>query len=108
MSFEIRGKLVDPSSIPPKPLSNYTIKVFDQDPFPGALDDDELGKAVTADDGSFRVRFKPSDFSEVGDPSDPQLYFQIFDLDGNLIHTTGIVTPPYTPFTNPLEGSNCE
>ncbi|HKU84635.1 MAG TPA: GMC oxidoreductase [Candidatus Nitrosocosmicus sp.] len=108
MSFEIRGKLVDPGSSPPKPLSNYTIKVFDQDPFPGALDDDELAKAVTVDDGSFRVKFKSSDFSEVWDPSDPQLYFQIFDLDGNLIHTTSIVTPPYIPFTNPSEANNSE
>jgi hypothetical protein len=43
MSFEIKGKLVDSTSLPPKPLSNYTIRVFDQDPFPGALDDDEVG-----------------------------------------------------------------
>jgi hypothetical protein len=108
MSFEIKGKLVDPTSSPPKPLSNFTIKVFDQDPFPGALDDDELGKAVTLDDGSFRIKFKPSDFREVLDPSDPQLYFQIINLDGTLIETTGLVAPPYTLFTNPSEVNECE
>ncbi|MGC2426606.1 MAG: hypothetical protein WA421_06200, partial [Nitrososphaeraceae archaeon] len=108
MSFEIKGKLVDPSSSPPKPLSNYTIKAFDQDPFPGAVDDDDLGKSVTLDDGSFRIRFKPSDFREVWDPSDPQLYFQIYDLDGNLIKTTSVVTSPYTPLTTPSEVNECE
>ena len=111
MSFEIKGKLFDSTSSPPKPLSNYTIKVFDQDPFPGALDDDEVGKAVTLDDGSFRVKFKPSDFRQPWDPwdpTDPQLYFQIINLDGNPIKTTDIVTAPYTPFTNPSEVNECE
>ena len=67
-----------------------------------------LGKSVTLDDGSFRIRFKPSDFREVWDPSDPQLYFQIYDLDGNLIKTTSVVTSPYTPLTTPSEVNECE
>jgi choline dehydrogenase-like flavoprotein len=107
MSFEIKGKLVDPTSSPARPLSNYMIKVFDQDPFPGAVDDDEVGKAVTLEDGSFRVKFKPSDFRESWDPSDPHIYFQITNLDG-VTKTTGLVTSPYTPFTNPSEVNECE
>ncbi len=107
MSFEIKGKLVDPTSSPPTPLSNYIIKVFDQDPFPGAVDDDEIGKAVTLEDGSFRVKFKPSDFREFWDPSDPHIYFQITNLDG-VTKTTSVVTSPYTPFTNPSEVNECE
>ncbi len=107
MSFEIKGKLVDPTS-PSKLLSNYTIKAFDRDPFPGSIDDDELGKAVILDDGSFRIKFKPSDFREVLDPSDVELYFNIYDLDGNLIHTTAVVTSPYAPYTDPSEVNECE
>ena len=108
MSYEIKGKLVDPTSSPPKPLSNYTIKAFDRDPVPGSILDDELGKAVTLDDGSFRIKFEPSDFREVFETGDPQLYFKIYDLDGTLIHTTGLVNPPYTPFTDPSEVNECE
>jgi choline dehydrogenase-like flavoprotein len=107
MSFEIKGKLVDSTSSPPKPLSNYIIKVFDQDPFPGAVDDDEVGKAVTLEDGSFRVKFKPSEFRESWDPSDPHIYFQITNLDG-VTKTTSVITSPYTPFTNPSEVNECE
>lgn len=107
MSFEIKGKLVDPTS-PSKLLSNFTIKAFDRDPFPGSIDDDELGKAVTLDDGSFRIKFKPSDFREVLDPSDVELYFKIYDLDGNLIHTTDLVTSPYIPYTDTAEVNECE
>src|SRR5918994_7736769 len=91
MSYEIEGKLVDPTSS--KPLSNYTIQAFDKDPIPGSIFDDELGKAVTLDDGSFRIKFESSDFREVLETDDPQLYFKIYDLDGALIHTTNVITP---------------
>lgn len=76
MSYEIKGKLVDPTTSPLEPLSNYTIKVFDEDPFPGSIDDEEITKAITADDGSFRITFKISDFKkslEFWDSADPQL-----------------------------------
>ena len=64
MSYEIKGKLVDPTASPLEPLPNYTIRVFDEDPFPGAIDDEEIAKAVTSDDGSFRITFKLSDFKK--------------------------------------------
>ena len=37
-----------------------------------------------------------------------RLYSQILDLDGTSIEITGIVTPPYTSFTNPSEVNKCE
>jgi hypothetical protein len=55
MPFEIKGKLLDNTSATLKPLSNYTVKAFDEDPFPGSIDDDFLGSAVTLDDGSFKI-----------------------------------------------------
>jgi hypothetical protein len=50
MSFELKGKLTDSSG---HPLSNYTIKAFDDD----FIFDDPLGTSVTLDDGSFKFRY---------------------------------------------------
>jgi choline dehydrogenase-like flavoprotein len=111
MSYEIKGKLVDPTTLPLEPLSNYTIKVFDEDPFPGSIDDEEITKAITADDGSFRLTFKLSDFKkslEFWDSADPQLYFKVYDLDGNEIKKTGVVSSGFTPYSNPGEVSQSE
>lgn len=111
MTYEIKGQLVDPSTSPSKPLSNYIIKMYDEDPFPRAIDDDEIGKAVTLDDGSFSINFKLSDFKkslEFWDSDDPQLYFKIYDLDGSEIKKTGIVNTAFTPYTNAGEVGQCE
>ena len=62
MSFEIKGKLLETTPTNTRALSNYTIKAFDEDPFPGSIDDDFLGMAVTLDDGSFKITFNPSDY----------------------------------------------
>lgn len=107
MSYEIKGRLVDQILPPPNGLSNYTIKIFDDDP----INDDEIKKVVTLDDGSFRILFKRSDFKksyEFWDSDDPQIYFKIYDLDGKEIKVTNVVTDPFVPYTIPNELNQCE
>jgi hypothetical protein len=66
MSFSLKGKLTD-NSTPPRPLSAYTIKVFDKDPTFDVFGDDPVGSAVTLDDGTFRIDFRKEDFKKPGE-----------------------------------------
>lgn len=103
MSFELKGKLTDSSG---SPMSNHTIKAFDKD----FIFDDPLRSSITLDDGSFKITFTKEDFNKQPGESeiDPQLYLKIFDLEGNLIHETGIISDPFTPYVNPAEANQCE
>jgi len=102
MSFELKGKLTDSSG---SPISNYTIKAYDKD----LVFDDPLGTAVSLDDGSFRITFTKGDFNKQLGESElvPQIYFKIFDLDGNF-HETNVITDPFTPYVDPAEVNQCE
>jgi choline dehydrogenase-like flavoprotein len=103
MSFELKGKLTDSGG---NPIPNHTIKAYDDD----FVFDDPLGSSVTLDDGSFKITFTKEDFNiQLGESEiDPQLYLRIFDLDGNLIHETAVITDPFTPYLNPAEVNQCE
>src|SRR5206468_10121871 len=72
--------------------------------------DDPLRSSITLDDGSFKITFTKEDFNKQPGESeiDPQLYLKIFDLEGNLIHETGIISDPFTPYVNPAEANQCE
>ena len=83
MSFLIKGKITNSTG----GLSAHTIRVFDKDPWPGSIDDDYIGSAVSLDDGTFRLQFpkeqfkKPLEFWD--DETNPDLYFKIEDPSGN-------------------------
>lgn len=95
-----------------KPLSSYTIKVFDKEPIFDIFGDDHLGDAVTNDDGSFRIDIpkenfkKPLEFWE--NDKKPKIYLKVFDPQGNIIHETPVIDASFVPFTNPNEISQCE
>ena len=112
MPFEIKGKLVDNTSTTLKSLSNYTVKAFDEDPFPGSIDDDFLGSAVTLDDGSFKITFKPSDYRKTLEFWDsngpPQVYFQIYDTEGALLHETNVNNNPFVEYSDSSNDAQCE
>src|SRR5574339_637670 len=100
MSFELKGSLTDSTG---KPLSNYTIKAFDNDPLIDLLGDDPLGSSVTLDDGSFKITFSKEDFKKPAEfwesvTNEPDLYLKIFDVDGKIIHQTTIMTDPFSPY----------
>ena len=41
--------------------------------------------------------------------NDPEIYLKIYDLDGTtMLHETGIITDPFTPYVNPAEINQCE
>ena len=111
MSFELKGTLTDSAG---NPLSNYLIKAFDKDPPIDLLGDDPLGSAVTLDDGSFKITFSKEDFKRPAEfwesvMNDPEIYLKIYDLDGTtMLHETGIITNPFTPYVNPAEINQCE
>ncbi|HEX6028394.1 MAG TPA: GMC family oxidoreductase [Nitrososphaeraceae archaeon] len=114
MTFTLKGKLfdpTDPNNI--KPYSYHTIKVFDKDPFFDIFGDDPLGSVVTLDDGTFRIDFRKEDFRKPletweTDPNAPELYFKVYDPDGNLIKETPVIATPYAPYNNPNEVNQCE
>src|SRR5918992_568904 len=113
MTFTLKGKLIDPTTAPNKPLSYHTIKIFDKDPFFDIFGDDPLGSVVTLDDGTFRIDFRREDFRKPletweTDPNAPELYFKVYDPDGNLIKETPVIATPYAPFNNPNEVNQCE
>ena len=83
MTFTLKGKLVDSTTAPDKPLSYHTIKIFDKDPFFDIFGDDPLGSVVTLDDGTFRIDFRKEDFRKPletweTDPNAPDLYLKVF------------------------------
>jgi hypothetical protein len=111
MSFELKGTLTDSTG---NPLSNYTIKAFDKDLPIDLLGDDSLGSAVTFDDGTFKITFSKEDFKKPGEwwesvMNEPELYLKIIDKDGTtVLHDTGIISTPFTPYVNSDEINQCE
>jgi GMC oxidoreductase len=111
MTFNLKGKLIDPTTN--KPLSYYTIKILDKDPIFDIFGDDPLGSVVTLDDGTFRIEFRKEDFRKPietweTNPNAPELYLKIYDPNGNFIRETPVIVAPYTPYNNPNEVNQCE
>ena len=112
MYFELKGKLLDTTTNPSTELSNYTIKAYDEDPFPGSFDDDLLGSATTAEDGSFKISFNSSAFVKFlefwDDNNAPDLYLKIYDVNGEEVGKITIDSSSLTDFTNPSEVTQSE
>jgi hypothetical protein len=112
MYFELKGKLLDTTTNPSTELSNYTIKAFDEDPFPGSFDDDFLGSATTAEDGSFKISFNSSAFVKFlefwDDNNPPDLYLKIYDKNGEEIGKITVDTTSLSDSVNPSEVGQCE
>src|SRR3954447_720434 len=112
MRFELKGKLLDTTSNPSKPLSNHTIKAFDEDPFPGSIDDDFLGSAVTLEDGSFKITFNSSAYIKIlefwDDNNPPQIYLRIYDMEGKELAKLNVDTSSLSDYINPSEINKSE
>src|SRR5215204_1127379 len=92
MSFLIKGTLNDSNG---NPLSGYTIKAFDEDAW-FAFEDDDLGSAVTEDDGTFRIRFTKDAFKKPGewDEEEPHVYLEIYNESETFVQKTEKITQP--------------
>lgn len=106
MSFLIKGHLTDENGLP---VSAYTVRAYDKDPWYDIFGDDPLGSAVTIDDGSFRIEFTKEAFKkplEVWETDEPQVYLKIYDLSGNFVLETDQLTTPSPQ--NALENTQFE
>lgn len=92
MSFLIKGTLTDSKG---NPLSGYTIKAFDEDAW-FAFEDDDIGSAVTEDDGTFRIPFTKDAFKKPGDwdEEEPHVYLEIYDESETFLQKTEKLTQP--------------
>ena len=108
MSFLLKGKITD-NSATPKPISGFTVRAFDKDPWYDIFGDDPLGSAVTLDDGTFRIEFSKEAFKkplEVWETNEPQVYLKVYDLSGNFVFETDKLTTPSPQ--NPPEATQFE
>jgi hypothetical protein len=110
VSFELNGTVTESTG---KGIPNYTIKTFDKDPLIDLLGDDPLGSSVTLDDGSFKITFSKEDFKKPAEfwesvTNEPELYLKIFDVDGKIIHQTGIMSDPFSPYVDPADINQSE
>src|ERR687884_37009 len=109
MSFTLKGRLVDANNND-KPLSAYTIKIFDKNPIFG---DDLVGNSVTLDDGTFRIDLPKESFKRplefwTSPNNEPELYLKVFDPNGNPNNQQLVIGTPFVPYNNPNEMNQCE
>ena len=110
MSYELKGKLSTSSG---KPLSYFTIKAYDKDPPFNILGDDDLGSAVTLDDGTFKITFtnedfrKPAEFWEFPN-AEPNVYIKVFNNDGIQIHETPQFSNLFATYNDPNQFNQTE
>jgi choline dehydrogenase-like flavoprotein len=93
MSYNVKGKLTNPQG---DPISGYTIRAYDEDPW-YAFGDDDLGSSVTRDDGTFTIEFNKAAFkkpTDILDKEEPEVYLKIYDQAGNPIKKTEMLTKP--------------
>ena len=109
MSFTLKGRLVDANNND-KPLSAYTIKIFDKNLIFG---DDLVGSSVTLDDGTFRIDLTKESFKRplefwTSPNNEPELYLKVFDPNGNPNNQPLVIGTPFVPYNNPNEMNQCE
>ena len=92
MSFLIKGTLTDSEG---NLLSGYTVKAFDENAW-FAFQDDDIGSAVTQDDGTFRIPFTKDAFKKPGelDEEEPQVYLEIYNEAETFVGKTEKLTQP--------------
>lgn len=109
ISYRITGRIRDERS---RPAKDYVVQAFDKDLGVYLHPDDRLGKANTADDGSFEITFNEATFKDWFE-SEPKVYLQVRDGDGRIVistqankNTTGRIDFQIKlgkPLPNPLE-----
>ncbi|HKJ43201.1 MAG TPA: hypothetical protein VKA27_13985 [Sunxiuqinia sp.] len=67
-----------------EPLSGLTVEALDKD----LLFDDRLGAAKTDQQGNFKITYDKKDFMDLFFDQRPDIYLQVKDADGKIIHTT--------------------
>ena len=107
--YRITGRIRDERNHPAK---DYVVQAFDKDLGIYLHPDDRLGKANTADDGSFEITFNEATFKDWFE-SEPNVYLQVRDEDGRIVvgtqsskNATGRIDFEIKfgkPQTNPLE-----
>ena len=107
--YRITGRIRDERNHPAK---DYVVQAFDKDLGIYLHPDDRLGKANTADDGSFEITFNEATFKDWFE-SEPNVYLQVRDEDGRIVvgtqsskNATGRIDFQIKfgkPQTNPLE-----
>jgi hypothetical protein len=81
-AFIIQGRICDIDDR--RGISGLTVEAVDKD----LLFDDRLGSTITDSDGRFEIRYEKSDFQEIFFEQKPDIYIQIRNTEGEIIHTT--------------------
>ena len=82
MALKIHGKVVEKET--GKGIPDLTVKAIDKD----LLFDDLLGAVTTDENGSFEIRYDKEDSQELFLDKKPDIYLQIKNSEGEVIHTT--------------------
>jgi hypothetical protein len=77
-SYRITGRIRDETN---DPVEGYTVQAFDKELAIYLHPDDRLGKAKTADDGSFEITFGKDAFKDLFE-SNPKVYLVVRDRAG--------------------------
>ncbi len=80
----VTGRVVNPRG---RPVEGVTVEVFDED----VLVDDHLGRAVTGENGKFRVEFTQADYTPPFSPGEgrPDIYLKL-TTPGGQVHKTRV------------------
>ena len=82
MSFRIFGQVFAEES--GEGLANLTVRATDKD----LLVNDYLGAATTDENGRFEIRYEEKDFMDLLFDRKPDIFLEVSDQQGTLIHTT--------------------
>lgn len=87
-SYRISGRIRDENNVP---AVDFVVQAFDKELGIYLHPDDRLGKATTADDGSFEITFPKETFKELF-ADDPKVYLLVREPGGEVVLTTDIGT----------------
>ena len=84
LRFKVEGTVEEAET--GRPLSGYTVRAFDKDLF----FDDDLGLAITDEQGRFLIQFTEDAFRDFMELS-PDLFLRVYDSTGErLLHQTPV------------------
>ena len=88
LRFKVQGTVEEAET--GRPLSGHIVRAFDKD----LLFDDDLGLAITDEQGRFLIQFTEDAFRDFMELS-PDLYLRVYDSTGErLLHQTPIHRDP--------------
>jgi hypothetical protein len=102
LRFRVQGTVKESET--GRPLSGHIVRAFDKD----LLFDDDLGLAITDEQGRFLIQFTEDAFRDFMELS-PDLYLRVYDSTGErLLHQTPIHRDPvsYGNFRILISGTN--